>query len=112
MLTSQVSIALLVALKRPRTCPTALFLYYMPMLGCHLAYHTAAFQQPRALKAAHGAAALAAFMSIFIMLLMPCRSDDLPNDEISEVGTAPTCTLRSPEDNLRMWQFLTVSWMS
>lgn len=40
------------------------------------------------------------------------RNPDLPNDEISPLFAAPTFELRSPEDNLTLWQFLSVSWMA
>jgi ABC-type multidrug transport system fused ATPase/permease subunit len=42
---------------------------------------------------------------------MRLRDPALPVSGISGVGDAPTSDLRSPEDNLRLWQFLSVSWM-
>ena len=47
-----------------------------------------------------------------IVLCMPIRDPKLPQDSISRPGQAPTSDLRSPEDNLTLWQFMTVSWMS
>lgn len=43
---------------------------------------------------------------------MPAREPSLPKDGIGKVGETPSDTLRSPEDDLSLWQFLTVSWMS
>jgi hypothetical protein len=63
-------------------------------------------------KAAHGAAALATFASVIVMLFIPYRLKAWPTDNISATGSTPTATLRSPEDNLRPWQFLSVSWIA
>lgn len=54
----------------------------------------------------------AALFGIFVILNMPLRDSSLPNDEISPVYTAPTVKLRTPEDNLTPWQYMTVSWMA
>lgn len=53
-----------------------------------------------------------AFSAVIIMLLMPLRDPEMSNDQISPVSALPSSQLRSPEDNLTVWQFLTVSWMS
>jgi hypothetical protein len=57
-------------------------------------------------------AASAALMACFTILLMPFRKPSLPVIDISAVGQTPCSDFRSPEDNLRLWQFLTVSWMA
>lgn len=57
-------------------------------------------------------AATAALSASLVVLLMPFRESPLPIMEISAVGSAPSNKFRSPEDNLRLWQFLTVSWMT
>ena len=43
---------------------------------------------------------------------MPLRSPWLPGFDIGAVGQMPSSDFRSPEDNLRLWQFLSVSWMA
>ena len=43
---------------------------------------------------------------------MPLRDVKLPNSGISPAFDTPTHQLRSPEDNLTLLQFMTVSWMS
>lgn len=43
---------------------------------------------------------------------MPLRDPDLSSDGISPPFEHPTSQLRSPEDNLTLWQFMTVSWMT
>lgn len=55
---------------------------------------------------------LAALLSVSFILCMPLRAPDLPTDEISPTFEKPGYRLRSPEDNLTLWQFMSVSWMS
>jgi hypothetical protein len=52
-----------------------------------------------------------ALLAISIILHMPMRDPDLPSDQISSAFNDPNQQLRSPEDNLTLWQFMTVSWM-
>lgn len=47
-----------------------------------------------------------------IILFMPLRAPALPCLDIAAVGQQPSSDFRSPEDNLRLWQFLSVSWMA
>lgn len=53
----------------------------------------------------------AATGSILVILMMPLRDPSLPSSNISKVGEIPVSHRRSPEDNLRLWEFLSVSWM-
>lgn len=55
---------------------------------------------------------LTGFCGLAVILCMPMRHPRLSNDEISPVFGPPTARLRTPEDNLTLWQFLTISWMS
>jgi hypothetical protein len=57
-------------------------------------------------------AAAAAAAACTTILLMPFREPVLPSIDISAVGQQPSNDFRTPEDNLRLWQFLTVSWMA
>ena len=67
---------------------------------------------PRFKAIARYIAAAAALAAGFTILLMPFRQPSIPTTDISAVGKAPSSDFRSPEDNLRLWQFLTVSWMA
>lgn len=60
--------------------------------------------------ACHISAAMALLATVTI-LLMPFREPSLSCIDISAVGEHPSSDYRSPEDNLRLWHFLTVSWM-
>ena len=51
-------------------------------------------------------------IAISIILSMPLKDPHQVAKEISEPMSEPTSTLRSPEDNLTVWQFMTVSWMN
>lgn len=50
-------------------------------------------------------------LSILVILNMPLRDQNLSADFISPVFSRPEFDLRSPEDNLKPWHFLTVEWM-
>lgn len=56
-----------------------------------------------------GGAALGGCVTI---LLMPLREPSVPIYEIAAVGQPSSSDFRSPEDNLKLWQFLSVSWMA
>lgn len=49
--------------------------------------------------------------SLAIMVNMPLRQSTLPLDDIAKPFGEPTSTLRSPEDLVTLWQWMTVSWM-
>lgn len=51
-------------------------------------------------------------LSTIIIIRMPLRDPALSNQDICAPFETPTCQLRSPEDNLTPWQFMTVAWMS
>jgi hypothetical protein len=59
----------------------------------------------------HYIACTSALAALFVILVMRLRGPTLSTTGISKVGDAPTSELRSPEDNLRLWQFLSISWM-
>ena len=98
--------------KRPRTCSISLLVYYTVVFIAQLTLATqsqAPFALPAIARYISASAALAASSTI---LLMPFRNPSLPVSDISAVGQAPSSEHRSPEDSLRLWQFLTVSWMA
>jgi hypothetical protein len=57
-------------------------------------------------------ALISALIAIGVILVMPLRHPHLPKDQISPAFGPPTSELRSPEDDLTAWQFMTVSWMA
>jgi hypothetical protein len=61
---------------------------------------------------AYYVAAGAALAGCVTILLMPLREPSVPIYDIAAVGQPSSIDFRSPEDNLRLWQFLSVSWMA
>ncbi len=55
---------------------------------------------------------IAAFLNIVIIVNMPLRDPGLSTKGISPVFSTPTVELRTPEDNLTPWQYMSVSWMA
>ena len=55
---------------------------------------------------------LTGLSAVVVILCMPLRDPDLTKDGICPPFEPPTNQLRSPEDNLTLWQFMTVSWMT
>lgn len=55
---------------------------------------------------------LTGLSAVVVILCMPLRNPDLSKDRISPPFGHPTSQLRSPEDNLTLWQFMTISWMA
>ncbi|SPO05389.1 related to bile acid transporter [Cephalotrichum gorgonifer] len=49
---------------------------------------------------------------ILVMLNIPMRDAWKRTDGISKPFAEPTSTLRSPEDNMTLWQWMSVSWMA
>ncbi|KAI5367131.1 putative AAA+ ATPase domain, ABC transporter type 1, transmembrane domain-containing protein [Septoria linicola] len=50
-------------------------------------------------------------IALITLFIMPFRDPILPSQDISKPATAPTAALRSPEEALSIWQFLTVRWL-
>jgi hypothetical protein len=100
-----------VVTKRPKTTPFSLLALYSSLLVSHsvIFVDKSSTRLHEGISAALGAAA--ALCAILIILHMPMRDPDLPSDQISSAFNAPNPQLRSPEDNLTLWQFMTVSWM-
>jgi hypothetical protein len=106
-----ISIILIVVL-RPATTPKAL-------LGLYISIFVSQF-----IVIANGAGSLSvfdtpatiilaiSFAAVAIVLCMPLRDPSLPRFAISPPFGVPTEKLRTPEDCLTLWQFMSVSWMA
>ncbi|KAJ6114370.1 hypothetical protein N7486_000148 [Penicillium sp. IBT 16267x] len=112
LVASWAAICFLIAVKKPRSCSIWMLAYFSLtfVVEIILAAHTDA--RSRVKMIASYISAMAALAACSTILLMPFREGSLPGSGISAVGEAPSSMLRSPEDNLRLWQFLTVSWMA
>jgi hypothetical protein len=104
-------LAILLVFCRPRYCPPLLLAFYVPALVADLAaIETWSF--PISLQSATSyTAAFFGIVSIGLILWMPLRPISPLSGPISGANTPPKNTERSPEDALRLWQFLSVSWV-
>ncbi|KAL4933065.1 putative ABC bile acid transporter [Aspergillus undulatus] len=112
LLVSWAGALLLTASERPRTSPILPFTFFLAagILEAAFIVNYNAYAVSNLFTVQLGAAA--ALLGCVVALAMPLRSALLPCHDISAVGQKPSSDFRSPEDNLRLWQFLTVSWMA
>ena len=94
----------MIAATCPRSSPNALVAFFLTALVTELLLFSR--------DAAHYVAIAAILGNIIVALCMPCRDPFMPRDGISRVGQAPNSKWRSPEDNITLGQFLTVSWLA
>jgi hypothetical protein len=86
--------------------------YYICAFAVELPLATQSDTSPQFKIIARYIATGAAATAGLTILLMPFRESTLQPIEISVVGQTPSSDFRTPEDNLKLWQFLTVSWMA
>lgn len=102
----------LTVLSRPRVLPRTLLAITVTTFAASIASVIVARPLSNfalGIECGRGLIALAATCTI---LLMPFTDYTLSNDGGVATSTGfPTDQLRSPEDNLRLWQFMTVSWI-
>lgn len=101
----------LIAIARPRSCPLSLLSFFISILAVETASITI-YDAYESTLAPHYVAAGTALVGCLVILMMPLRGPLLPCMDIGAVGQPPSSKYRSPEDNLRLWQFLSVSWMA
>jgi hypothetical protein len=102
---------LLAALSRSRYCPVWLLISYLSFFAVELATFNSWVRLQHIQVISHYTTTLICLLSIIVVLLMPFRPISPTSGPISVVGTEPSSTERSPEDSLRLWQFLTSSWV-
>lgn len=104
---------LILAIERPRTTPGSLISIHGSLILVQLVLSMAV---PGLLRGWTGVVWLAEasvpLLSLATILNMPMRDPSLGSIGISKPFTAPTSSLRSPEDAFTLWQWLTISWMS
>lgn len=103
---------LVLAAERPRTVLGTVFLIQLSLFLVQLLLFVTTPRLSNGWPAAGwlGGMAISA-ASLVIMLNMPLRHPTLTADDISKPFTCPTSSLRSPEDVITLWQWMTVSWM-
>ncbi|ROT40409.1 ABC transporter [Sodiomyces alkalinus F11] len=104
--------ALITAVQRPTKTPKTLLALYTNVFACHLALLEASRRALEPLDPLTVVRTILSFAALVAVLLMPMRDPNLPAKGIAHAADVPTRDCRSPEDNLSLWQFMTVSWMS
>ncbi|KAL4870295.1 hypothetical protein BDV12DRAFT_166091 [Aspergillus spectabilis] len=112
LLASWVETLHLIIAERPRTCPILLLPFFLTAGIMEVAYIVNRNAYEVTSLFTFQLAAGAALLGCMVTLTMPLRPASLPRIDISAVGQKPSSNLRSPEDNLRLWHFFTVSWMA
>jgi hypothetical protein len=100
-----------IAISRPKRCPTSLLLFYVTAFTAESAGLRSGTIARSLEDVLHTIGGLIPLVSVITLLLMPLKTMSPLSGSISTVGSQPTNTERTPEDGLRLWQFLTVSWV-
>ncbi|KAG4032984.1 hypothetical protein MFRU_005g00080 [Monilinia fructicola] len=103
---------LLIAILQPAKTPKSLLMLYISIFVSQYFVLLDRFSNLHPKDSTLVLSWMASIAAILIILQMPLRDPSLSNDRISPAFSAPSDSLRSPEDNLTLWQFMSVSWMS
>lgn len=103
---------LLIAIYRPTTTPKPLLILYISIFTSQFAVFIGSISNVRADDVPTISVLILALAAIIAILFMPMRDPTLSSNAISAVFSPPTSELRTPEDNLTLWQWMTVSWMA
>jgi hypothetical protein len=111
-LVSWVLLVLFIVWTRPRYSSTSLFLFYLAAFIAEAAEPKTWFSSTLdTLRITGYGTMLSALISIVLVLCMRLRSTVYVAEPISPYGSPSSSSERSPEDSLRLWQFLTISWV-
>ncbi|CBX90728.1 similar to ABC bile acid transporter [Plenodomus lingam JN3] len=103
--------AVIVVIERPRTASLSLMFLFAGLFSAQavvLSHTGISFTLENAPLVL---APVTALLGVAVILNMPLRDPLLPKKGISPVSGPPTVELRTPEDDLTPWQYMTVSWM-
>jgi hypothetical protein len=104
--------SLVVAICRPTTAPLALVALYTSIFTTQAIIFVDSPSGLYVKDLPSILALLSALVAIGTTLAMPLRPPHLPKNQISPAFGPPSSELRSPEDDLTLWQFMSVSWMA
>jgi len=96
---------------RPARCPTSLTTYYLSVILYDISIITALDSPSRFLSALCATSFCCSVLGLVVLLLMPINPSTYDVQEIAKVVATASSELRSPEDDLLLWQWLTVSWL-
>ncbi|KAF2002299.1 P-loop containing nucleoside triphosphate hydrolase protein [Amniculicola lignicola CBS 123094] len=98
--------------QRPKTAPTSILSILIAIFFAQLAVLSQTRKYPTAKDIPLIMVPVVALTGVLVILNMPLRDPSLPKEGISAPFTIPTTKLRTPEDSLTPWQYMTVSWMA
>ena len=102
----------MVAIDRPKTTPFGILAIVLSLVTIKIVLLVDARFVLHAQDIPACLGLLIGLLAVAVILCMPLRNPGLSNDGISTPFGHPTSQLRSPEDNLTLWQFMTFSWMT
>jgi hypothetical protein len=110
-LVSWTQVLIILALSRQKYCPAWLLAFYFGSLVVEFST-IESWDGHRELETiVHYAITSVTILSIATLLTMPFRPISPASGPIAVAGEIPSNEDRSPEDSLRLWQFLTTSWV-
>ncbi|GKT46578.1 ATP-dependent bile acid permease [Colletotrichum spaethianum] len=101
---------LITAVNRPTKTPKTLLFLYVVILACGIVSTAFSYRLHRLISTLVIADPVVGLVGIVGIVAMPMRDPSLSDSDIAR--KEPTDALRSPEDNLSLWKFMTVSWMA
>ncbi|KAL0941722.1 ABC bile acid [Colletotrichum truncatum] len=100
---------LITAIDRPSKTPKTLLCLYVTIFVCGIISTAFSYKLYGTISAFTLADPILSLAALIGIVAMPMRDPRLGDSGIAH--SDPTYELRSPEDNLTLWQFMTVSWM-
>ena len=97
---------------RPKRTPKTLLALYVSALVCGLVALAGTLEEIHQIHILRVVTLIIEIAALLVILMMPMRDPALDAAGIAGNGDPPTSELRSPEDNLSLLQFMTVSWLS
>lgn len=112
--------AIVLAVRRPRTASITLLIAFVIIFALQVVYLTlkwpvnlpSRWSSQSTIGILGAISALLSFVASIVIVNMPLRDPVLSRAAISPPYATPTNELRSPEDSLTLWQWMTVSWMA
>ncbi|KAL6824120.1 hypothetical protein V8C40DRAFT_247358 [Trichoderma camerunense] len=105
---------LIIMMDRPTKTPRLLLIQYVAIFGASTAIYAIRFLEHTlyALDYFRIARMALCFLSIILIGMMPLREPLWGNKDIGQAGGQPSRNLRSPEDDLSLFRFWTMSWVN
>lgn len=107
-------VALILAICRPRTSPIAITILLAAICCSQIVLVVSEWTSNYSslVPALWIVSAATSLSAVVVAVNMPLRHPLCPRDGISKPFTTPSNEVRTPEDSLTLWQWMTVSWMA